>query len=54
MEEGEKRGETERRWLTKVNLQYKIVMNVDLLMRRGKDYEKVVSDFNIISIVDRV
>ena len=54
MEEGGKWGEAEGERLTKVNLQDKIDMNIDLLIRRGKEYEKMVSDFNSGPSVDRL
>lgn len=53
MEEGGKWCEAERNGLTKVNLEYRMVMNIDLLMRRGK-YEKVVGDFNLSYFADRL
>ena len=42
-----------KKWVDKVNLEYRSVMNIDLLMRRGK-YEKVVGDFNLSYFADRL
>ena len=54
MEEGWKWREAERDGLINVNRQCKIGVNIDLLTRRGKEYEKVVSGFDTIPSVDRV